>query len=93
MNMWAILMLLSGGLFTGGVTVIAWERVRVWHALPLPQFRPEFAATIDVADRVQPALLVASIVSTVGFAITGAGPPGGSRSPVPRASLQRSSHR
>jgi hypothetical protein len=73
MNMWAILMLLSGGLFTGGVTVIAWERVRVWHALPLPQFRPEFAATIDVADRVQPALLVASIVSTVGFAITASG--------------------
>lgn len=73
MNAWAILMLLSGGLFAGGVTVIAWERVPIWRALPLPLFRPEFASTIDIADRVQPALLVASIVTAVGFGITASG--------------------
>lgn len=73
MKVWAILMLVSSGLFSGGVTVIAWERIPVWRALPLPQFRIDFATTIRIADRVQPALLLASIVTTVGFGITANG--------------------
>ena len=73
MNLWAILMLVSGGLFGGGVTVFAWERVPVWRALPVPRFKTEFATTIHIADRVQPALLVASIVTAAGFALTASG--------------------
>ena len=73
MNVWAILMLVSGGLFSGGVTVFAWERVPVWRDLAVPRFKTEFATTIHMADRVQPALLVASIVTAAGFALTTSG--------------------
>jgi hypothetical protein len=73
MKFWAILMVVTSGLFTGGVLVIAWERIRVWRALPLPQFRTDFATTIRIADRVQPALLLASILATVGFGVSGNG--------------------
>ncbi|HEV8564154.1 MAG TPA: MarR family winged helix-turn-helix transcriptional regulator [Actinomycetota bacterium] len=69
MNVWAIPMLVSGGLFSGGVTVFAWERIPVWRALTVPRFKTEFATTIHVADRVQPALLVASILTAAGFAL------------------------
>jgi hypothetical protein len=69
MKVWATLMLVTSGLFSGGVTVIAWERIPVWRAQPLPQFRSDFATTIRIADRVQPALLLASIVAAVGFGI------------------------
>jgi len=72
-NVWAILMLVSGGLFTGGVTVFAWERVPVWRSLPLPQFRIDFTRAIHKADRVQPALLVVASVSAVGFGLTATG--------------------
>jgi hypothetical protein len=73
MNGWAIAMLVSGGLFSGGVVVFAWERVPVWRSLPVAEFRKDFAVTIRRADRVQPALLVASIVATIGFAIGATG--------------------
>src|SRR6266508_4216917 len=73
MKTWATLMLVTSGLFSGGVTVIAWERIPVWRALPLPQFRTDFATTIRIADRVQPALLLAWIVATVGFGVTANG--------------------
>lgn len=73
MNGWGIAMLISAGLFSGGVMVFAWERVPVWRSLPVAQFRKDFALTIRRADRVQPALLVASIVATIGFAFGSAG--------------------
>jgi hypothetical protein len=73
MNIWEVLMLLAGGLFAGAVTAFAWERLPAWRALPLQRFKPDFATTINVADRVQPALLGASIVTAVAFAITESG--------------------
>ena len=73
MKTWAILMVMSSGLFSGGVTLIAWERVPAWRALPLTQFRTQFATTIRIADRVQPALLLATIVTTIGFGLTANG--------------------
>lgn len=53
--------------------MIAWERIPVWRAVPLPQFRTEFATTIRIADRVQPALLLASIVTAIGFGLVANG--------------------
>jgi hypothetical protein len=73
MNGWAIAMLVSSGLFSGGVMVFSWERVPVWRSLPVAEFRKEFAVTIRRADRVQPALLVASIVATISFAMDATG--------------------
>jgi hypothetical protein len=72
-NLWAILMLVSSGLFAGGAAVFAWERVPVWRALSPAQFKPDFARAIHKADRVQPALLVVSVVAAVGFGVTTAG--------------------
>jgi Domain of unknown function (DUF1772) len=74
MNFWTLPMLVSGGLFSGGVAVFAWERVPAWRRMPLPQFRSDFATAIGRADRVQPALLVATIAATMGFVLTATGP-------------------
>jgi hypothetical protein len=74
MSFWTLLMLVSGGLFSGGVAVFAWERVPAWRRMPLPRFRSDFAAAIAKADRVQPALLVVPIGATVGFVLTATGP-------------------
>ena len=65
---WAISMLLSGGLFVGGVALIAWERVPAWRATDLADFRTGFAHTLRRVDRLQPALLVVCLSSTIAFA-------------------------
>jgi Domain of unknown function (DUF1772) len=71
---WAISMLISGGLFAGGVLSIAWERIPAWHRAEFIDFRSAFAHTLRRVDRLQPALLAVCLVSTVGFAVTGGGP-------------------
>jgi hypothetical protein len=70
---WAVAMLLSGGLFVGGVAVIAWERVPAWRATDLVDFRTGFAHTLRRVDRLQPALLVVCLGSTIGFASSAGG--------------------
>jgi Domain of unknown function (DUF1772) len=65
---WAVAMLLSGGLFAGGVSSIAWERIPAWRATDLSQFQAGFAHTLRRVDRLQPALLAVCVGSTVGFA-------------------------
>lgn len=72
-EMWAVGMLVSGGLFAGGVMSIAWERVPVWRRSQLAEFRITFAHTLRRVDRLQPALLSVSLASTIGFAVTAAG--------------------
>jgi Domain of unknown function (DUF1772) len=70
---WAISMLISGGLFAGGVLSIAWERVPAWRESDFLDFRTAFAHTLRRVDRLQPALLVVCLVSTVGFALSSGG--------------------
>jgi protein-L-isoaspartate O-methyltransferase len=70
MNVWAILMLVMGGLFAGAVANFAWSRVPIWRAMPRAQFVTDFAKSIAVADKVQPALLSLTIVGAVSFALT-----------------------
>jgi hypothetical protein len=69
----AISMLISGGLFAGGVVSIAWERLPAWRVAELSKFRVDFAHTLRRVDRLQPALLVVSLGSTVAFALSGDG--------------------
>jgi hypothetical protein len=69
----AIAMVISGGLFAGGVVSIAWERVPAWRRTHLSDFRTGFAHTLRRVDRLQPALLSMCLVSTIGFALTAAG--------------------
>ena len=69
-DLFAISMLISGGLFAGGVASIAWERIPAWRAAELSDFRVAFAHTLRRVDRVQPALLVVCLASTIGFALS-----------------------
>jgi hypothetical protein len=73
MNVWAFLMLVSGGLFAGGVTALAWDRVSAWRSMPLDEFRTDFAVVVQRADRVQPELLVVAIVASFGFGLADSG--------------------
>jgi anthrone oxygenase-like protein len=70
---WAVPMLTSGGLFVGGVISIAWERVPAWRATDFLDFRTGFAHTLRRVDRIQPALLVVCLLSTIGFAVNAGG--------------------
>lgn len=73
MNAWASLMLIAGGLFAGGAATFAWSRVPIWQRMPVEEFIGDFEETLRRTDKVQPALLVAAIVSAAGFAITASG--------------------
>jgi hypothetical protein len=64
----AIPMLISGGLFAGGVVSIAWERIPAWRKADLVGFRTAFAQTLRRVDRLQPVLLVVTLLSAIGFA-------------------------
>jgi hypothetical protein len=70
---WAISMLITGGLFAGGVVSIAWERIPAWRTADLADFRLAFAHTLRRVDRLQPALLTVCLVSTIGFAASAQG--------------------
>ena len=70
MSAWASLMLIAGGLFAGGAATFAWSRVPIWRRMPVQEFIGDFEQTIRRTDKVQPALLVATIVSAAGFALT-----------------------
>ena len=69
MNVWAFLMLVSGGLFAGGVSALAWDRVPAWRRMPSAEFRTDFGGVIQRADRVQPVLLVVAMVASFGFGL------------------------
>ena len=73
MSAWASLMLIAGGLFAGGAATFAWSRTPIWRRMPVQEFIGDFEETLRRTDKVQPALLVAAIVSAVGFALTAGG--------------------
>jgi hypothetical protein len=66
-------MLIAGGLFAGGAATFAWSRVPIWRRMPVQEFIGDFEQTLHRTDKVQPALLVAAIVSAAGFALTADG--------------------
>jgi hypothetical protein len=70
MSIWANLMLIAGGLFAGGAATFAWSRVPIWRRMTAQEFIGDFEETLRRTDKVQPALLVAAIVSAAGFALT-----------------------
>ncbi len=73
MSVWAIIMLIAGGLFAGGAASFAWSRVPIWRRMPVQGFIGDFQETLRRTDQVQPALLVVAIVSSAGFALTADG--------------------
>ena len=73
MEIFAALMLISGGLFAGGAATFAWSRVPIWRRMAVPEFVDDFDQTIRWTDKVQPALLVVAAVSAIAFAVTADG--------------------
>lgn len=71
----AITMLVAGGLYAGGVLSIGWERSGAWRVASSLDFRRDFAHTIRRADMLQPALLIVTALSAVGFAFETPGLP------------------
>src|SRR5918992_2865588 len=67
--MWEIPMLVTGGLFAGVVAFVAWERIPAWRSMDAAEFQRHFRHSIHKADRLQPALLVVWLASTIGFAV------------------------
>ena len=75
MNLWATIMVLAGGMFAGGAASFAWSRVPIWRRMSGQPFITDFSQTIAWTDKVQPALLVVAIVSSIAFALTTSGTP------------------
>ena len=75
MNVWATIMLLAGGMFAGGAATFAWSRVPIWRRMSGQPFITDFSQTIAWTDKVQPALLVVAIASSIAFALTTSGTP------------------
>lgn len=69
----AAIMLVAGGLFTGGAATFAWSRVPIWRRMALPEFVTDFEETIRRTDIVQPALAVVAAVFGIVFAVSADG--------------------
>ena len=70
MTLITVVMLTASGLFAGIAAALSWSRTGPWQSMPLADFRASFAATIRVADKVQPALLMAAVLASIVFVIS-----------------------
>ena len=71
----AWLMLASGGLFAGGVLIVAVERTHLWRHLPVEQYATDFRRTLYRVDPLLPILSVICGIGAVLFALTTTGRP------------------
>jgi anthrone oxygenase-like protein len=65
MESWEWVAVLAGGMFTAVVVYVAAVQGPRWRGMEIPIFLPQFARAINVADKVQPMLLVVTLVSSV----------------------------
>lgn len=65
MNASAVVAVIAGGLFTSAVVYFASARVPRWRRMGGESFLPDFARTINTADKVQPALLAVTLAATI----------------------------
>ncbi len=73
MTLTTLAMLVTSGVFAGTAAVLSWSRSGPWRSMSSAAFRASFAATIRVADKVQPALLMAALFSSIAFASSAGG--------------------
>jgi hypothetical protein len=67
-ELWTIVVLLPGAVFTGAVSLFAWERVWLWRRMSIDQFALDFRRCLRRADPAMPILLVIATVGAVGLA-------------------------
>ena len=72
-DIWAVLMLVAGGMFAGATASFTWYRLPLWRRMSASDFVSDFSATIALADKVQPALLLVTIVSALRYGGTKGG--------------------
>jgi hypothetical protein len=65
MESWEWVAVLAGGMFTAVVVYVAAVQGPRWRGMEIPVFLRQFALAINVADKVQPMLLVVTIVSSL----------------------------
>ena len=68
LRLWTIPMLITGGLFAGGLVWYAWERVWIWRRLDLATFAVDFRRSVRKADPAMPILLVTCAATAGAFA-------------------------
>ncbi len=73
MTLMTFAMLVTSGIFAAIAATLSWSRSGPWRTMSLAAFRESFAATIRVADKVQPALLVAALISSIAFVSSAGG--------------------
>ncbi len=67
------LMLAAGGLFAGGILVVAVERTSLWRRMPAQQYAVDFRRSLARVDPMLPILGAASGVGALLFAMNSSG--------------------
>jgi uncharacterized membrane protein len=69
------LMLASGGLFSGGILVVAVERTNLWRRMPVEQYAVDFRRSLARVDPMLPILGALTCVGALLFALNTDGRP------------------
>jgi hypothetical protein len=69
------LMLASGGLFAGGILVVAVERTNLWRRMPVEQYAVDFRRSLARVDPMLPILGALSCAGALLFALNSSGRP------------------
>ena len=69
----AWLMLAAGGLFAGGILVVAVERTNLWRRMPVQQYAVDFRRSLARVDPMLPILGAASGAGALLFALNSTG--------------------
>jgi hypothetical protein len=69
------LMLTSGGLFAGGILVVAVERTHLWRRMPVEQYAVDFRRSLARVDPMLPILGALTCVGALLFALNTTGRP------------------
>ncbi len=67
------LMLASGGLFAGGILVVAVERTSLWRRMPVEQYAVDFRRSLARVDPMLPILGAVSCAGALLFALNATG--------------------
>jgi hypothetical protein len=70
---WTMLTVVAGGVFTGAISLFAWERLWLWRRMAIDQFAVDFRRSLRRADPAMPILLVITMVGAIGLASESSG--------------------
>lgn len=65
---WTVVTLLAGGIFTGAISLLAWERVWLWRRMPIEAYAVDFRRSLKRSDPAMPILLIVSAIGAAGLA-------------------------